>query len=349
MQGTLGKEGRHVSLKICDTEEVIFNEHNVSNEKYDEKALFEKNVELPLFGRTWNFKIKSNKEFRISHLSNQPLMILVGGIVIDILLFLLFLSIIKTKKRAIKIAKEMSHKADRQKVMIENTSRLASLGEMAGGIAHEINNPLTIILLNLNKLKKSLSNTSEGRDGAIETVTKIEETTHRISDIVVGMRSLARDAQKDSMEPFCVESIINSALGICREKLKSKGVMLEVSFEHKDLSLLCRKTEISQVIINLINNSVFQIENSDSPWIKVSVIKDLDFVKIRVSDSGKGISEEDQKSIFKPFFTTKKVDEGCGLGLSISHRIITEHKGEFYYDCESKNTTFVIKLPLSQS
>jgi signal transduction histidine kinase len=105
-------------------------------------------------------------------------------------------------------------------------------------------------------------------------------------------------------------------------------------------------TQLSQVFVNLINNSVDAIEELAQKWIKFEMDEDKDYITIKVSDSGKGIPIDIQEKMFKPFFTTKGLGKGTGLGVGICNKIVTKiHKGEFYIDNQSVNTTFVVKLP----
>ncbi|NQZ00436.1 MAG: GHKL domain-containing protein [Bdellovibrionales bacterium] len=138
-------------------------------------------------------------------------------------------------------------------------------------------------------------------------------------------------------------------MGICEEKARKLSIEVDTSNVQKDLSVECREAEIGQVLVNLINNSFDAISGLDERFIVFETEADDEFVTIRVTDSGSGIPLEVRKRLFDPFYTTKPVGSGTGLGLSISANIISTHGGEFFYDDQYENTTFVIRLPRRQS
>lgn len=223
-------------------------------------------------------------------------------------------------------------------------SKFASLGEMAGGIAHEINNPLAIINSYTECLKIAIE---EGMDkqSLLKNLDKISATVNRIHKIVKGLRAISRDAENDPMIKATIDEVMNSSLELCKEKLKFNQVDLKVNYP-KDLVLFCRPTQLSQVILNLVNNSMDAISELKEKWIHIDTIKCNSHIRISITDSGTGLESADAESIFQPFFTTKGLNKGTGLGLSISQSIIQQHNGSITIDKQSKNTTFVIELPI---
>src|SRR6185312_3312229 len=115
-----------------------------------------------------------------------------------------------------------------------------------------------------------------------------------------------------------------------------------------DLRIHARPSQISQVLLNLLNNGLDAIRTMTQPWIEIAVVKCEDLVEISVTDSGHGIPNHIANRMMEPFFTTKEVGSGTGLGLAISRGIIEDHHGKFYYDQESANTRFVVALPLEK-
>ena len=125
---------------------------------------------------------------------------------------------------------------------------------------------------------------------------------------------------------------------------------MQLKFECEDAIILnCNGQQISQVLINLINNAFDAVAQKDSPWIEVKVTNLASSVKVEVTDSGVPIDPSLQGKLFTPFFSTKDVGKGMGLGLSISNRIIAAHGGKIYYNPYSKTSSFVIELPATQS
>ncbi len=224
-------------------------------------------------------------------------------------------------------------------------SKLASLGEMAGGIAHEINNPLAIIqgrAVNLIQcLKTDPSNVSRLESFAQGILT----TAERIAKIVRGLRSFARDGDRDPVREENLARVVADTLELCRERIRNHGIELRVDAIPETLKVHCRATQIAQVLVNLLNNAHDAVQGKPGAWISLGVGVVSDGIEIRVSDSGPGIAPEIRKKLMEPFFTTKPAGAGSGLGLSISRRIADEHGGRLYLAENAPTTTFVLFLP----
>ncbi|MCB0413693.1 MAG: HAMP domain-containing histidine kinase [Bdellovibrionales bacterium] len=196
-------------------------------------------------------------------------------------------------------------------------------------------------------MKKVLSSQASPDPKLVEINEKMIKMVQRITHIISSMKTLARDGSRDQYEPVDLNEIVNDTLGVSYEKFKSKGVNIVFEPSHAGYFVNCRKTEISQVLVNLLNNAFDVVRDDAEPWVKISFTEsESSNVKILVSNSGPKISSELHQKIMQPFFTTKKVGEGTGLGLSISKTIIENHQGEFYLQDETEYTTFVIELPL---
>jgi C4-dicarboxylate-specific signal transduction histidine kinase len=234
-----------------------------------------------------------------------------------------------------------------QKTELTISSKLATLGEMAGGIAHEINTPLTTIKFSIDLLKNHLTENVPDIDYILNKSELIDKTIARISTIVKNLRNFARDGSADPFKKENIIDIIEDSLTLCREKIKRSNIQLEFSAtESKNLFIFSRAIQISQVILNLLNNSLDAIENLPVKWLFISLKEDNGKISIIITDSGNGIPEPILEKIFNPFFTTKPPGKGTGMGLSISSNIIKAHNGELYYDNKAENTSFVIKLPI---
>jgi C4-dicarboxylate-specific signal transduction histidine kinase len=228
------------------------------------------------------------------------------------------------------------------------SSKLAALGEVAGGIAHEINNPLAIIQGKSRRIKRTLSEPSEVRDSVVNDVDKILETCERIAKIVSGMRIFSRNADNDPFNSCNTRELITDCLGLCQEKFKHAGIDIRAN-NIAEIEFDCRATQIAQVLVNLLTNSHDAIQDFDTKWIQLDVkALDVNHVQFIVIDSGSGISESIAEKIMQPFFTTKEIGKGTGLGLSISRGIVEDHGGTLTLDRDAANTKFVVELPIRQ-
>jgi C4-dicarboxylate-specific signal transduction histidine kinase len=254
----------------------------------------------------------------------------------------------KAKENLEELVDVRTKERDEEKVKLMQSGKMASLGEMASGIAHEINNPLAIIGTSALIIKKLISKgqlTDEKLNNIIETIST---TVQRISAIITGLKNFSRDSSQEDMKPANVKAIVNETLQFCSKRFKNKNVELIINEFNDDLEIECNATQISQVVLNLFNNSYDAICDETKAWVELSVINEKNIIKIILSDCGTGIPLDIQDKILQPFFTTKEIGKGTGLGLSISVGIIEMHQGKFYIDTKAKHTTFVIEMPKNQ-
>lgn len=226
------------------------------------------------------------------------------------------------------------------------TSKLAVLGELAAGVAHEINNPLMILTSVAFVVQKHIEQNKY--DQLPEKLEKIQSTITRISRIVNGLRTYARDGENDPMMPVNIADVILESLELCVESIRYQNI--EVTFDNQmtiPAVVNCRDTQISQVLLNLISNAKDAVLPLKEKWIKVILSQRGNNMTLQVIDSGPGISLDIRDQIFQPFFTTKDVGSGTGLGLSISTEIIKMHNGRLFVDTNHPNTCFTIELPLA--
>lgn len=238
-----------------------------------------------------------------------------------------------------------------QQRQIFTQSQFSALGEMASGVAHEINNPLSILSASAYLLRNMAKNENPNPESMINLSNDIDKTVTRISNIIQGLRNIARDPSKEEFEITTFKRILDDVLPICSEKFKSHGIDLQVdSGEDLDsMPLNVLPVQLSQIMLNLLNNAYDEIREKkyDSPWILIKLDRDKrkhNFV-IEVRDCGKGIPREIQDVIFNPFFTQKEIGKGTGLGLSLSQSMAQRHKGNLIIDNDSPNTSFKLILP----
>jgi signal transduction histidine kinase len=235
----------------------------------------------------------------------------------------------------------------KQQETIFKSSRMAELGEVAGGIAHEINNPLTIITGNSQKIEKLLNHYNENDIEKLREMTgKIISTCNRISKIIIGLRNYSRDGAQDPMEPILLEKLFNDVGEIFREKLYHASIAFKIENPNSQSSIIGRYTQIYQILVNLINNSIDAIQDNENKEIGIEVKEFNGMLEISVFDNGPGISPEIEEKVFQPFFTTKPLGKGTGLGLSIAGSIVEEHKGNLCVDRRYNDSRITMRFPL---
>lgn len=252
------------------------------------------------------------------------------------------------KKAILRINEKLEERVEKrtrqlieQQAKLINSAKLASIGEMASGIAHEINNPLTVIKLSAYRMIQIADN-----EIVKKSAEKINDTVERISKIIVGLKQLAKEDGILAKDQINIRDSIDDVISICQARFRENEIDFLIDVNN-DLKVNGASIQISQVILNLLNNSFDEISVKEGPrWIKLEGKKSDDFIEISVTDSGKGISEEIYDKIMEPFFTTKIDRRGTGLGLSICKNIIEHHRGRLFVDRESPNTKFVIQLPV---
>lgn len=230
-----------------------------------------------------------------------------------------------------------------QKTQMVETNKLASLGEMAAGIAHEINNPLTVIHSNNTIMKRMFESGKITQDKVDKINEKTKSQIKRITEIITSLRNLSRGMANEDLEEFSLNQMIEETVQLA--KIRNKMGNITYKYEPIEFDVFANRGQIVQVILNLINNAIDAIEEFDDPWIKIETISRGDLVDIFIEDSGSGISEENLAKIFQPMYTTKDVGKGTGLGLSLSKTFIEQNGGELTYDKSRDNTCFKVSVP----
>jgi C4-dicarboxylate-specific signal transduction histidine kinase len=232
-------------------------------------------------------------------------------------------------------------------VNLIQVSKASALGEMAGGLSHEVNNSLQFILGSIQQLERTLRNevaSLEVYDGRIKN---IRDAITKIKTVVEGLRHFSQQMDLAPKELCSIEEIIDRSLNFSKEILRAYSVELIMGNIPK-VKVSCHPTQLTQVIYNLIKNAfdAVQINGEGPKWIKIDFIIQDHKLNIYVINSGEKIIQEVVSKIFQPFFTTKEVGKGSGLSLSSSLGIAREHQGELFLDTSQKHTSFVLSLPV---
>lgn len=223
-------------------------------------------------------------------------------------------------------------------------AKLASLGEISASIAHEINNPLAVLMGNSLLLPK-FKDDNEKFKAKVDSILK---SGARIKKIVEALRKYSRTSEKSVLKVEKLSSIISEAQAMMELKSKQYHVPISINI-NDDVAIECDSVEIEQVAINLLSNAIDAVKGSVERWVRVEVSQRGDLAILRVLDSGGGIPVEVVQRLFQPFFTTKPVGEGTGLGLSIVKGILDQHKATITVDRTCPNTCFEIAFRVSKT
>ncbi|BBN83542.1 hypothetical protein PA25_35270 [Pseudoalteromonas sp. A25] len=236
--------------------------------------------------------------------------------------------------------KKIEYKYKLEKQNSIQQSKLASLGELAASMAHEINNPLGIISGNTELLLLTEELSQKGRN----KLDVIFESCERITHMVKNLKRFSRK-ENDTTKKHCdLAQIINNSVAMAMPRLKREQVVLRF-YKLEECIIECLEFEIEQVFLNLINNAIDAISRLEQRFIEISMYVQDEFILCRVLDAGCGINKSERDKIFEPFYTSKPVDVGTGLGLSIVKNILSEHNAKIEYDASCTNTCFVLKFP----
>ncbi len=252
-------------------------------------------------------------------------------------------SFMRMKRSVEELVEKRTRELEQARARNVQAAKMSALGEMAGGIAHEINNPVAIITAKSAQMREQIDRGMLTFEQIKSGLTRIESTAMRVAQIVRGLRTFSRTGDHDPLSRTRIRAIVEETLSFCREKLRADGVELRMDVD--DLEVQCRATQISQVLLNLIVNSQDAIRDLPERWILIQAKVINGSVRISVQDSGGGIAPDVVEKLMTPFFTTKEIGKGTGLGLSISRGIIEDHRGKLYYDDTSRRTRFVFELP----
>ena len=237
---------------------------------------------------------------------------------------------------------QVSHQElEQAQTQLIRTEKLASIGQLAAGVAHEINNPLGTILIYSHLIQKSL----EPDDPKREDIALVISEANRAKDIVQGLLSFAREKKLRASE-VNVNDILEEVLSLVVNQSLFHNIKIKKSFDQGPQTIVADETQLKQVFLNIILNAAQAMEGNGK--LTISTIFDKKQIKIKIADTGPGIPPEVMGKLFSPFFTTK--EKGTGLGLAISYGIIERHQGKIDVETDlGKGSTFVITLPVSVS
>ncbi|HHY46759.1 MAG TPA: PAS domain-containing protein [Firmicutes bacterium] len=232
---------------------------------------------------------------------------------------------------------------------LRQADKLSALGQMAAGVAHEINTPLTLISGYTELLLRELKD--KGFEGTIDRLRMVSEEVDRIAEIVRNLLSFARPTRTSS-DRCKVNEAIKKTLSLVERQMAYRGISLEVELCSDDPAIIGDSGELEQVFLNIVLNAIQAMPKGGHLWvtsrIEPSTEKNTRWVAIEFRDTGCGIPEENLMKVFDPFFTTKEVGQGTGLGLSVSYGIVRKYGGTISVASRvGKGSVFTIRLPVS--
>jgi len=237
---------------------------------------------------------------------------------------------------------------DKQEQLVQ-AGKLATLGELTTGVAHELNNPLNNIGLFVGNAIDLIELGATDRGQIVRELRRTTQQVHKATEIISHLRTFGRAAPV-SREPISLRQVIERALSLMQEQLRLREIKVMVDLGSEDPVVVGNPIQLEQVFINLLTNARDAVADSPHKAIRISGSVGSASVEIAFADTGKGIPAGLERRIFDPFFTTKQVGKGTGLGLSITYGIVKEHGGTISVSSPpGEGATFLIHLPLASA
>lgn len=239
--------------------------------------------------------------------------------------------------------KDQLQKTKKAQQQLISTARLASIGELAANVAHEVNNPLTGVLMHTCLMIEE----NEGSDKNRERLKIIQNETMRIRGIVRNLLDFTRQSESKKSATDITE-VIQDTIELISHTARASNIAINSVYKENLPTVFMDSSQIKQVLLNIINNALYAI--GDGGTIDINTSLDNDMVKVEIHDTGSGIPKEVISRLFEPFFTTKPETKGTGLGLSVSLGIIEEHGGSIAVASDvGQGSLFTVKLPTQNS
>jgi C4-dicarboxylate-specific signal transduction histidine kinase len=238
------------------------------------------------------------------------------------------------------------HELREKQEQLVQAGKLATLGELTTGIAHELNNPLNNIGLFVGNIIDRIRVGEHDQERVVDDLERVVEQVQKATEIITHLRTFGR-AAPITLEPVPVQDVISRAISLVHEQLRLRMISVSLDFLPESPLVLGNPIQLEQVFINLLTNARDALEEAERKEIHISCSLVDAFTRVVFRDSGPGITPGLEQRVFDPFFTTKEVGCGTGLGLSITYGIVQEHGGTISVESPPwEGACFTIELPL---
>lgn len=305
--------------------------------------------ELLVFTKNMNNLIKFSEYEVKNTIDKIEIRNLIGVIyiLVEALALLVFLVLIRIN--IFSNIKNMFKKIEMKNIKLISETKINAMGGITETVTSEINYPLSVISAKASKTLKSLKKGDFDNDEITLTLEKILESSDKIKKIITDVKRIYSPKTKNNENSECkVSEVVGHIISFIEEGLHTSGIDIKKSFSPglENLRIICDEVQLSQAFLNIISNAKFQILELEEKWIRILVTHDKQYVYFEIINSGPAISNEIAKKVFNPYFTTKKVGEGSGLGLCVTKDIVEKYNGKIYVKDNASHTTFVMAFSL---
>lgn len=249
----------------------------------------------------------------------------------------------------LRIALDALAKVQQDVVEAQRLRRLASMGEMSGGVAHELNSPLAALSFAIQRLQRRISRGREiTHQDLSEQLDKMSADAVRMGEIVQSIRALAAGKLPEPKKPEHADALLRHVADVFQRRYARQNLRIDIKPGCEQVIVCCIAYQMEQVLTNLLKNAAEATAHLDQPWVELAAEADKDTVRLIVRDAGMGIADELVERIYDPFYTTKTIGSGMGLGLALCQKLTELHGGRVHYELLDGHTAFVVTLPSTE-